>query len=381
MTDKTQKALNICIDSLRKCYEHKGILAGRHHFTDFWARDAFFAAMGSLSIGDFEIVSNQVEMFFSFQRNDGMIPYRIMRSQFSVSKYLGMSHKLFTNPKPTYRLRSIGPYVLDGTTLSILFWALLIQKNRINLNLEKKVKKALEFLKTRERYGLLWEGVMTEWNDTAWKHGNLLYSNIIYWKMYKELYSASEKFKLLKVEDLKNKKESIERALRARLWNGQYFNDWNGYFKHDYFYSFGNSLAIAWGLTTDSETDSILSKAKSAVFDFTLESNTPKYPWWRIDIINHLTGTSDYQNQGILWMAPAAAYIMALTKAKKFRNLSMFIERLSNKIIKDGTIFEVYERNGLPVNRLFYKSENPFAWASGLLTAAFNGFKRLEEES
>ena len=50
-------ASDIATYNLHSCYSQFGILAGRHHFTDYWARDGFFASFGSLAIGDQEIVA------------------------------------------------------------------------------------------------------------------------------------------------------------------------------------------------------------------------------------------------------------------------------------------------------------------------------------
>jgi glycogen debranching enzyme len=41
---------------LLACFGTNGILAGRHHFDDYWARDSFFASFGCLAIKEHEIV-------------------------------------------------------------------------------------------------------------------------------------------------------------------------------------------------------------------------------------------------------------------------------------------------------------------------------------
>ena len=50
------KAKEIAMNNLRDCYWPDGIVAGKHHFTDYWARDGFFAALGALQIGDKKVV-------------------------------------------------------------------------------------------------------------------------------------------------------------------------------------------------------------------------------------------------------------------------------------------------------------------------------------
>jgi glycogen debranching enzyme len=360
MPSKILQAQKIAVECLRACYADQGIIAGPHHFTDYWARDGFFAALGAIAIDDTEIVDRQIELFFSYQKENGLIPYRIMRGPISLQKYLGKP-TFYTVPKPTYRLRDIGQYVLDGTTLSVLFAALRKKEKLI-----PQIKKGLHFLTTKEKYGLLWDGPMGEWNDVVWKWGNLLYSNIIYWYMYDRLGDWIATIDREWSNTLKTKANSIAEALRTRLWNGAYFADWHDYRRQDYFYPFGNCLAIAWGLATKSEAESILKECEKVKVSFTLETNTFKYPWWRIDLLQRMAGMADYQNHSLLWWQPITGYLAALRKTNA-KQVADVTESIVEKIIHDQVINECYERNGSPVKRYLYQSEHPFAWASGMI--------------
>lgn len=301
MSIDTEGALGIAKTELRKCYTNDGIIAGTHHFTDHWARDGYFACFGAISIGDIEIVKKQIELFYKFQRSDGLIPYRIMRGPVDVKKYLGKP-KFYKNLKPTYRLRGVGCEVLDGTILTILFTAILAKKNLEDFKIDKqKIIKSLNYLIRREKHGLLYDGVMAEWNDTALKYGNLLYSNIIYWYMYKNLSEWAERSDINWYNELSAKTDEVASNIRKRLWNGSFFADWHDYKRQDYFYPFGNCLAIAWGFTTKDESEFIFSECKKVGVLFTLETNSPKYPFPRIDPLQILAGMGDYQNKSMLW--------------------------------------------------------------------------------
>lgn len=366
---KLTEIINIASNELRACYSDSGILAGTHHFTDYWARDAYFASLGSLSIGDIYIVEKTLENFYSYQRSDGLIPYRIMRGPVNLNKYLGKP-SFYPKPKPTYKLRGVCSEVLDGTTLTVLFTALL----KIN-KYHDNIKKALNYLQSSEKNGLLHDGVMAEWNDTALKWGNLLYSNIIYWYMYDRLSLWTKSFDKSWSADLVYKTQSITQALRNRLWNGKYFADWYDYKRQDYFYPFGNCLAIVWGLTNKEESESILDECRKVKIQFTLETNFPKYPFWRIYPLLRLVGAGDYQNQSILWWQPVIVYLAALKKMHKNSDVKIVENKIAEKILKDKKIYECYERSGSPVKRLILTSEHPFAWSSGMLLWAlsFNG--------
>jgi glycogen debranching enzyme len=346
-------ARRIATEELRACYQEEGIVAGTHHFSDYWGRDGFFASMGSLAIEDYKIVRSMVDLFFEHQRPDGMIPYRVMNGPADLGKYLGHSRK-FKEPVPTYELRGKGPEVLDGTTLAVMTLAKLWQKGEASVDkYYDKVKKALKYLATKEKDGLLWDGEMCEWNDAAKKWGHILYSNVIYWNMFSEL-------------GMMEKKDEVAGKLRGRLWNGKFFADWHDDKRQNYFHPFGNLMAVAWGLTTNEEANSILEESTKAKVGFTLESNTPKYPNGKVMLFNRLIGIGDYQNKGMLWWQPACAYVAALVKTGKVTEARKQMELMSNKIIDDQKVFECYERGGRPVKRLTFQAEQPFAWAAGL---------------
>lgn len=363
-----KQASKIANQELRACYHQHGILAGRHHFTDYWARDGFFAALGSISIGDYHIVQKMLNLFFKHQRQDGLIPYRIMNGpMISINKYLFGKPPSYSKPKPTYRLRGFGQDIFDGTTLAIIILAELgLKGQKTNQKHITKAYKALKYLEKKERHLLLWDGPMAEWNDTAYKFGNLLYSNILYWQAVKRFTDLIKHLKKKQTIQLRNKQKQIAKAIRRRLWNGKFFSDWHDWKHQNYFYPFANLLAIAWEFTTKKETKLILKQTKLARKTFTFETNIPKYPFWRIDILHHLVNMGSYQNQGILWLQTAFAYIAAQAKIKKVDKAINQLEIISKQIVKYKGIYECYERNGTPVNRLIYKSEHPFAWNTGM---------------
>ena len=361
MNLNVKSSIDIAKKELRACYSDEGIIAGVHHFTDYWARDAYFASLGALSINDNVIVNKTVVNFFKYQRSDGLIPYRIMRGPATLGKYLG-NPSYYRKPKPTYKLRGLGKEVLDGTTFTVLFSSLLGLKEYTN-----NIKLALKYLETREKYGLLHDGFMAEWNDTALKSGNLLYSNVIYWYMYECLSLWTKNFDQDWFNKIEVKKQKISLALRERLWTGKYFADWHDYKRQDYFYPFGNCLAIAWGLTNKNESESILKQCLLVKKDFTLETNTPKYPFWRIDPFIQLVGMGNYQNHSKLWWQPMTAYLVALKRMGKESEIEKVENLITTKIDADNKIYECYERTGEPMRQFIFRTEHPFAWSSGMI--------------
>lgn len=100
--------------------------------------------------------------------------------------------------------------------------------------------------------------------------------------------------------------------------------------------------------------------------EFTLEENYPRYPFWRIPVWNHLLGLADYHNRGCLWLQPGILYALCLKKTGKKQMAQTMLASISRKIVEHHGVFEIYEKDGHPVKRFFYRAEFPFAWSAGL---------------
>ena len=100
---------------LKQCITSQGIIAGTHHFVDLWARDSLFATFGSDALP----AKTTIETFLRFQRDDGLIPYRVMRSKTTIAKYFGKP-TLLDEPVAQYRSRQSGGLVLDGGLMTVI---------------------------------------------------------------------------------------------------------------------------------------------------------------------------------------------------------------------------------------------------------------------
>ena len=113
---------------------------------------------------------------------------------------------------------------------------------------------------------------------------------------------------------------------------------------------------------------------KHSFANFTIETNYPRYPFWRTGPFQFLVGMADYHNRGCLWLQPGITYAISLWKVGQKKEAKEFLERIAKHIVKYNGVYEVYEKDGTPVKRLFYQSEHPFAWSAGLFLYAFNMF-------
>ena len=84
-----------------------------------------------------------------------------------------------------------------------------------------------------------------------------------------------------------------------------------------------------------------------------------------------LINLKDYHN-GLIWFWVCCIASIALYKNDfKAEALDLF-KVMAKKITRDNTMYEVYEpKKGKAVKRLFYKSEQGFAWSAGLFVWAY----------
>jgi hypothetical protein len=361
---------NIAQDSLNSCLTPLGYSAGNHHFVDIWARDAFFASLGDLTGNG---CLSTLKTFKSFQRNDGLIPYRVRRSSLNLMKYFG-NPTMLKQPIADFRSFQSGRTVYDGGILYILIFSLRVLESGNSeevLYFANSISKAFRYYKNRFGNGLIKEGFQSEWVDQVLKSGNVLYTNVIYLAALKNLIEVvkrfPDEFKEIDIEVLKTTYESLLDELNRKLWNGKYFSDFYNFKRQDYLASFPNLLAIIFGIARPNQTESILeSVEKYNVKELGVTSNYPKYPWYLIPIQNYVLGLRDYHN-GLFWLQPWLAYIYVLKQIGKVESARKEMEKLSGIILRDKVVSENYDISWVPTSRRMYKSEAPFAWNSGMI--------------
>lgn len=348
---------DIAIRGLMACQTNVGIIAGPGHFVDLWARDSLFATFGAGAA----ITKKTIETFLRHQRTDGLIPYRVRRSAVSLSKYFG-TPKYLSSPVADFRSYQSGGIVPDGGLMTVIATFGYVRRSgdrQFFVTHKSQLVKAVEWYDERLKNNLISEWFLCEWADAVLKVGKTLYTNILYWKALGDL-------------GMHAKQRTVGDAIRKYFWNGTFFGDWIDYRRQNYFASHANMLAIVFGFTTEREAARILSYARRHCWNgWTLETNYPRYPFWRIPLHNHLVGMGDYHNRGCLWLQPGIVYAMALYKAGQQQEARRVFDAISKKIVEYNGVYEVYEKSGKPVARRFYTSEQPFAWSAGLYLWAY----------
>jgi glycogen debranching enzyme len=373
--DKKQ-AYIIAERELQLCFSDHGIIAGTHHFVDLWARDSLFATFGANTICDTEISRKTIRTFLSFQRDDGLVPYRILRSRSTLAKYFGHPSYLDT-PRADFRSHQSGGLVLDGGLMTIIAAEEYYRASgdtRFVRSVWTNLIRAAQWYVKKFPDTLLSEWFLCEWADAVMKVGHVLYTNVLYLQALKDMELLSQALKDRKTHALfKDIRISLQEKFHASFWNGQFFTDWIDYKPQNYFTSGSNMLAIIFGIADRKQSESIIRFAlKHCDATWTLVTNYPKYPFWRIPVWNYFVGLGDYHNRGCLWLQPGILYALALWNIGRKHASRQVFHRIAKQICKYKSVYEVYERSGKPVQRIFYVSEHPFAWSAGLYLYAYH---------
>ena len=366
------KAYIIAQKSLKSCYNNYGVSAGKHHFVDIWARDSFFSLLGTK---DFSILKSNITSFLKFTDKNGFVPYRILLSSINLLKYYGKPI-LLNKPRPNYRSFQTGGLVVDGGLLLVILLNYYISQTKDYKFLNDnwiKIISIHNFYNKYRKNNLLHQDLLCEWYDAVYKPGYGLYLNVLYLKFLKDLSILANYQNDL---SLKNScltiKSVLTNDLLNKFWNGEFLIDWIDYKKHNVFNPNYNLLAVIFDVIDDMHQKIIIHSIDKRYKqnDFFLETSYPKYPFWRIPFYNYMLGVGDYCN-GLKWLQSICLYSIALKRSGRQKDADRIIETVATKIVEYNDVYEVYESNGKPVNRLFYKSESPFAWNSGLFILAY----------
>ena len=63
---------------------------------------------------------------------------------------------------------------------------------------------------------------------------------------------------------------------------------------------------------------------------------------------------------------------MAYCRIGDIAQARMQLSRIADVIVREGCIYEVYEKDGQPVRRRWYRSESPFAWGASYYVLAYH---------
>lgn len=360
-------------DILRGNYKEHGIYAGKRHFDDYWARDAFFASIASLALNDLDIVKKNLELFIRFQKKNGQLPFRVGKYNILL-KILGI--KIGKEIKPRYKEDKNISLPLDQNLLFVIITSYYILKTRdkdFAKKYFKSLRKSIEWVSKYRKDFLLYERPYSGWEDSLNIKGYTIYNNVLYHealkvfsficKIINENRSANIFFK---------RAEEVKKKINWQFWNGEYYCSFVNKKKHNYFSTTGNLLAIYFGVADKSQAKKIEKNIdKFGINEYVPSlTNFPKYPKIFIFTPFSLIGLSDYHN-GLCWLWLGCLNVITKARTGLKKEAMKLLYKISNIIIKYGGIYEIYEQSGKPVKRFLYKSEEDFSWAASFFILAY----------
>jgi glycogen debranching enzyme len=364
--------------------------AGYRNFSESWARDFGFAAYGLLALKQYNPIKETLEAFFWHQTHEGQLPVKL-HSMNVVTRFL---HSFFGREqsteillRPKY-LSGHGAPSLDGHALIVIATLAYTQETGNTPFLEHHWEQLNLSMKWLESYRtgpeedpLLHQGAFADWADSIARHGRVLYTNVVYWKALSEMAIAATRLHLeQEAMDYFVKAEKVLRAINQHFWRG----DLGYYVTSDeltQLSSDGNLLAIAWGLATREQAESILSVMESTRMAEPVPTRVtyPSYPRHLIALENLLGGMANYHTDAS-WLWIGAWHVIALVKTGHMEQAQKLVSRIMSVIVQDRQVNEVHAPSGKPLSSMWYTPEAPLTWNAGMVIYALNIFENKRQE-
>ncbi len=371
--DTIRRAYRTAVRDLRACYNPDGIVAGRLHFNAYWARDGFFASFGALALGDTEQVKAQLNTFVRFQMASGELPVRI---EF-LGHTLGHYHTRLMHPKALFRAGTIFADPLDPNALFVIAAREYVIRTRdmdFCSSFEPAMDRAMSWLMSQDRDGdgLVESHYLAGWMDSILKKDKVFYLNLTYCEGLRACQAVKEW--LGHTADARRFADAAARTrdrLQQVFWTGEYFTDWIRGSRHGGFSSDGNVLAMLFGVTSEEQARAILRfiASRGLDHDTPLRTCDPVYPFWQVFPFYFLAGIPDY-HRALIW--PWLGTLNAINKFHLGQREAAIADlaRIGTWFVERNAVAEVYEPDGMMLNRRFYQAEAPFAWNAGIYVYA-----------
>lgn len=366
----------------------KSILcAGRRNFREPWARDFSFASYGLLALDEVQTVKETLEAFLYYQGPSGQFPVKI-HSTAVLDRYL---HSLFRREQPTIvplrpkYITAHNTISLDGNCLLVIA-ALHYVKQTGDADFIRThwgaLKRALHWLNDHvyPDDGLLHQSAFTDWADSVGRTGRVLYTNVLYWKALHDMSAICAQYNLHGEAECGQRAVAIGEAIQSHFWRENL-----GYFITSETFTFlsssGNLLAIAWGLATPAQANTILDR----MAEFGMADPVPTqvthlpYPKKMVALENRLAGIPEYHTHAA-WLWLGAWHVIALTRSGRHDQANALLQRMYQIICRDGIVHEVYGRNGKPLATFWYTAEAPLTWNAGMIIYAQQQLETVSRE-
>lgn len=348
--------------------------AGWRHFREPWARDFGFAVFGLMALEENTAVHDGLALFLAHQRPSGQFPVKVHGTNI-LERYLhALLHREQPIDKPIEPKYRTGHQTisLDGNcllTIAGLHYALQTDSRDFLAAHWPQWQQAIRWVTEQGALadGLLAQSAYGDWADSVSRRGRVLYPNVLYWQALVMLGKAAAYLGETAVAaHYTAQADALKNSIQRFFWREEL-----GYFitsnRFNNLSADGNLLAIVWGLATPAQANAILEamQRRSMAMPVPTKAAVPGYTRGAIALENRLAGIAHYHTAAA-WMWLGGWHVIALSRAGRHAEADAMLHRMSEIIVRDGVVHEVYDRDGRPLRTMLYHSEAPLTWSAAM---------------
>jgi glycogen debranching enzyme len=357
------EAYEKAVETVKQCSTKNGLYAsgGKNGYFGVWSRDSNITLIGASSDKGLEFKEQLKKSLITLgthQGASGQIPNAVLH---------------FERKKPQVDFKSI------DSSLWFVIGHYFYKKKYKDNSLFKKYKKAIEKAITWIRFRDVGEDVTleqlptTDWQDAfPNKYGAVISTQALYYKTLNLIGDKKTAAKLKKIVN-ENKEDC--------LWNKDFYwaYRWKNHNKYkeigEWFDSFGNLIAIIFGLADKKRAKKIINYIKKHKIDkpFPVKSIYPSIKkgsqYWEDYYLDAGATPNHYLNGGI-WPFIGSLYVLALIKLKMFKEAETTLQSLAESNLKANTFPEW-------INPKTKETHGELqAWSAGTYIWAYNSLKK-----
>jgi glycogen debranching enzyme len=351
------------------------LAAGQNQFKTLWTRDFCFSVPGLLVVGESDLVKRQIEMYFQFQRADGLIPRGVDVCPPQLRVVANSIHRFVAKLLPKYESRKLKPEyygehrteAFDSGVLLVLALLKYLDHEKIPLDRDMygpRIKGVLDFYLAHKKEGLVHQAAYSDWQDSARREGAGLYLNVLLLILAKKLKSFDFFHPLF---------DGLENAVFVK-----FFDRDQSLFHQD---SFGQIPLEAhlWIIENNLMeqhvgADDLYQRLKQTqLWELLGTPIAPVYSATEVSLTTKVVGLRHYHD-GLHWpwLMAEAARIAVLQRDPL--EADRIFSKIADFVSRSGGVGEVYLADGRPFRSTFYRSEMPFSWSSAKILEALNGY-------
>lgn len=363
--------------------EKQFILAGGVQYHTVWIRDASMAIPGALVAGRQQAVHDTLEAVFKLQRANGLIPRLVDSTDANIRWALGLARIRLSYKPPLIGWFETEHHVIAIDMNAAFPWAashyvMKTQDREFALKWFSGAESAVEYLQRHnEVEGLIGnQSPYSDWADSVERTGRVAFTN--------ELYILALRGLADWAAFLDKKDESKYYASAARRANERFikhfWDDKRGIITNfdgdEHITADANLMAIVYDLVPEEKAKRILKALKETPLWSPIPGRAtwPNYGDHQKSMNVKFVDIAGYHDSFFwFWLSALAARAeLRYGNCVGYRNI---MRELSEQIVRDGAIYEVYEEKAgkvVPVERVLYHSERPFTWSTGMFLDALD---------